>query len=77
MILEIEYYRYVTQLVGKPIGFKELQQQLNKTELLYDVKCDNFIELFCRTYNRAVIDTNEIPDYIYDRDTKQLYKPKL
>lgn len=44
---------------------------------MYDKDKDNFNVLFCRIFGWSVTDTEELPDYVYDRDTKQLYKPKF
>ena len=77
MILEIEYYKYDTHLIGKTASISELKKQLEETETLYDKENDNFIELFCRMFCWSVIDTDELPDYVYDRDAKLLYKPRF
>ena len=57
-----------------PFGLK---RQLKKIETLYDKENDNFNELFCRMFCWSVTDTKEPPDYVYDRDTKQLYQPEF
>ena len=77
MILEIEYYKNDTFLSGKTINAAELKKQLNETEQSYDIIEDNFIETLCRAYRWTVIETDEVPDFIYDRDIKRLYKPEF
>ncbi|MBR1554202.1 MAG: hypothetical protein IJ644_02275 [Oscillospiraceae bacterium] len=77
MILEMEYYKHNTRLIGKTEDISELKRQLKETETLHDKENDNFTELFCRISGWSVTDTEELPDYVYDRDTKQLYKPKF
>lgn len=77
IILEIEHYRYDTRLIGKINDISQLKRQLKKIETLYDKGNDNFNELFCRMFCWSVTDTKEPPDYVYDRDTKQLYQPEF
>ena len=77
MLLEIEHYKYDTRLFGKTEDISELKRQLMETETLYDKRTDNFTQLFCRMFHWSVTDTDELPDYVYDRDTKCLYKPKF
>ena len=77
MILEIEYYSFDTLLIGKSESIPELKRQLAKTETLCDKENENFIELFCRMFYWSVTDNDELPDYVYDRDTKLLYKPRF
>ncbi|ADU24402.1 MULTISPECIES: hypothetical protein [Ruminococcus] len=72
MILEIEYYKADTQLVGKARHFSEVKEQLEKAEHLHDRVNDNFIELLCRMFGWT---ENKIfcrPDLIYDRDIMKL-----
>ena len=76
MILEIEYYKCDTRLIGKTVEIFDLKRQLLETEKLYDKGTDNFVQLFVRMFHWDIIDTDEHPDYVYDRDTKLLYKPK-
>ena len=76
MILELESYKRDTLLIGKTVDILELKRQLEETEALYDRESDNFTELFCRMFNWSINDTDEQPQYVYDRDTKRLYKPK-
>ena len=77
MILEIEYYKYDTYLLGKADSFTKLQKQINDIEERYDCGTDNFIALMCRTYNWEIIEKHYSPDCVYDRDIKYLYKIKL
>ena len=72
MILEIEYYKGDTQLIGRKVEFHELKDQLDEAEKLHDRKSDDFIDLLCSKYGW---DENGIfarPDYVYDRDIKKL-----
>lgn len=72
MILEIEYYKADTQLVGRTRHFSEVDEQLKKAEDLHDRKNDNFIELFCRMFGWTETEKFVRPDLIYDRDIKKL-----
>ncbi|WP_295156774.1 hypothetical protein [uncultured Ruminococcus sp.] len=72
MILEIEYYKADTQLVGKTRHFSEVSDQLKKAEDLHDREQDNFVELLCRMFGWTEIETFVRPDLIYDRDIKKL-----
>ncbi len=76
MIIEIEYYKNDTFLYGKSVSFSVLKKQLETTENIYDTETDNFIDMFCRNYQWNVIENNILPDYIYDRDIKKLYKSR-
>lgn len=69
MIVEIEYYKGDVLLTGKPRGAAELKRQFAEAEMLFDRENDNFTELLCRQFGWAVIQTDEPPDYVYDRDT--------
>lgn len=42
--------------------------------MIYDRENDNFIDLLCIRYAWSVLEINEFPDYIYDRDTGMLLK---
>lgn len=75
MILEIEYWKGDTILLGKADSVYDLKNALMKTEELYDRGTDNFVELFCRMFGWEKVDTDETPDYVYDRDTTYLYRP--
>lgn len=74
MILEIEYYKNDTFLLGNAVDITELKNQLNEIEKIYDVQEDNFTELFCRVFGWSVTNTEVTPDFIYDRDIKRLNK---
>ncbi len=76
MIIEIEYYKKDTLLSGKSRSCCELQNQFAATEFMYDKETDNFIELLCRNYGWTVIETDILPDYVYDRDVQKLYKQR-
>ena len=69
MIVEIEYYKGDVLLYGKKISKRDLKGQLIEIENAYDKMEDNFIELFCRRYGWAILNTNSEPDFTYDRDT--------
>lgn len=77
MIIEIEYYKGEISLFGKIQSISELKQQFKNIEATYDKSTDNFIDLLCRTYQWTIIETEESPDFVYDRDTQNLYKPNL
>ncbi|MBR4096136.1 MAG: hypothetical protein IKK42_02390 [Oscillospiraceae bacterium] len=77
MIIEIEYYKGEISLFGKSQSISELKQQFKNIETTYDKSTDNFIDLLCRTYQWTIIETDESPDWVYDRDTQKLYKPNL
>ena len=72
MILEIEYYKADTQLVGKTRHFSEVKEQLARAEVLHDRENDNFIELLCRMFGWTESKTFVRPDMIYDRDIMKL-----
>ena len=74
MILKLEYFNKDTFLNGKNTPFCELQKQLNETEHLCDAEYDNFTALFCRMFQWDIVDSDDLPDYVYDRDIKRLYK---
>lgn len=71
-ILEIEYYKGDTTLYGKSIQRSELNKQLNEIENAYDREQDNFTELLCTRFEWCVFETEERPDYVYDRDVGRL-----
>lgn len=74
MIIEIEYYKGNVLLTGKARGIAALKRQIADVEKLYDRENDNFTDLLCRMFNWTMIQTDEFPDYIYDRDTEILCK---
>lgn len=67
-ILEIEYYKGDILLYGKSVSEYELRLQLDEIEECYDKNIDNFIELFCRTFNWTILKSDNIPNFVYDRD---------
>ena len=77
MVIEIEYYKGDTLLFGKVRNTAELKAQLDNIQAIYDRVTDNFIELLCRNYQWSVLETYEVPDYIYDRDIDKLSKNKF
>lgn len=77
MIVKIEYYKGDTLLFGNIKNTAELKRQLDEIEANYDRIMDNFIELFCRRFQWSVLETDETPDYTYDRDVEKLYKNKF
>jgi len=74
MIIEIEYYKKDTLLSGKKISSTELKEQFEITENIHDAETDNFIEMLCRNYGYVITETDMMPDYVYDRDIRKLYK---
>ncbi len=74
MIIEIEYYKKDTMLSGKAMSLAELKKQLETTENIHDTETDNFTEMLCRNYGYVITETDMIPDYVYDRDIRKLYK---
>ncbi|MDE6671372.1 MAG: hypothetical protein K2K16_04165 [Ruminococcus sp.] len=76
MILEIESYKKDVLLSGRTASFSELKKQLETTENIHDTKTDNFIDMLCRNYHWNVIENSTLPDYVYDRDIKKLYKSR-
>ena len=76
MIIEIEYYKYHTKLIGGDICSSDLNRLLMQAEKLYDRECDNFERVLCSLIQYDIIETDERPDYVYDRDIKKLYKPR-
>lgn len=76
MIIEIEYYKYHTKLIGGDICSSDLNRLLMQAEKLYDRESDNFERVLCSLIQYDIIETDERPDYVYDRDIKKLYKPR-
>ena len=74
MIIEIEYYKGDTLLFGKTKSIAELKRQLKEIEADYDRSTDNFVELLCRRFQWIILETDETPDYTYDRDVEKLFK---
>ena len=75
MILEIETYKQDTRLTGHSVRYAELKRQIAEAESLYDRETDSFTALLCRLFQWTVIETDAQSDYVYDRDTKRLYRP--
>lgn len=73
MIIEIEYHKGDILLTGKPRGAAALKRQLAEIERLFDRENDNFTELLCRRFGWTRIQTNELPDITYDRDTGNFF----
>ena len=76
MIIEIEYYKYDTKLIGGEICFSDLNRFVMQAEKLYDKENDNFERILCSLIQFDIIETDELPDYVYDRDIKKLYRPR-
>lgn len=72
MIIEIECYKGDLLLSGKKVSFTELKEQIKTVEKLYDKQEDNFTEMFCRMYEYNIVSEQLLPDYVYDRDTKEI-----
>ncbi len=47
-----------------------------QAEKIYDKENDNFERILCSLIQFEIIETDELPDYIYDRDIKKLYRPR-
>lgn len=77
MVIEIEYYKGNTLLIGKVKNKAELKKQIDVIQDMYDRITDNFIELLCRNYQWSILEACEKPDYIYDRDIDRLIKNKF
>ena len=75
-IIKIEYYKGDTLLFGKIKNTAELKRQLEEIETDYDRNTDNFVELLCRRFQWTILETDETPDYTYDRDIEKLYKTR-
>ena len=75
MIIEIEYYKNDTKICGGNIDFSELDKSIKQTERLCDIKEDNFVRILCDMIRFEKIETDELPDLVYDRDTKKFYRP--
>lgn len=69
MIIEIEYYKGDELLYGNDISKSDLKKQLSEIENSYDRLEDNFVSLLCRRFGWNVLSTDDLPDFIYDRDT--------
>ncbi len=77
MILEIEYYKGDTQLVGRKVDYQELKSQLEQAEKLHDRQIDDFIDLLCRRFGWYENKIFVRPDYVYDRDIRRLQRSKF
>lgn len=77
MILEIEYFKGETQLVGKTRDYTVIKEQLDKAEELYDRHKDDFVALLCRMFDWAEAEKFKLPDYVYDRDVKELFRQRM
>ena len=75
MIIEIEYYKHDTKICGGNISFSELNKNIIQAEKNCDIQEDNFVRVLCDMIHFDVIETDEVPDLVYDRDTKNFYKP--
>ena len=75
-IIKIEYYKGDTLLFGNIKNTAELKRQLEEIETDYDRITDNFVELLCRRFQWTILETNETPDYTYDRDIEKLFKTR-
>lgn len=73
MIVEIEYYKGDVLLHGKSVSEYDLRAQIEEIEKVYDRKEDNFVELFCERFGWSVFETDNVPDFTYDRDIEKLY----
>ena len=69
MVVEIEYYKGDVLLYRNNISKYDLKKQLIEIENSYDKLEDNFVNLFCRRFGWKVLNTDALPQFIYDRDT--------
>lgn len=77
MVLEIEYSKGDFLLYGKKVSENDLEKQLIEIENSYDRHEDNFINLLCRRFGWEILNTDDLPEFRYDRDTGMLAKIKL
>lgn len=77
MVIEIEYFKGDTLLYGKNISFGEFRRQMKTIENLYDPTEDNFLALLCRLYHWNVLEGQEEPQYVYDRDIKKCFRKSI
>jgi|GEM_PF-901790 len=75
MIIEIEYYKYDTKLSGKTIEVSDLKRIIQQAEETYDRENDNFERVLCSLIQYEIVETDEQPDYVYDRDIGKLFIP--
>lgn len=73
MIIEIEYYKYDTKLSGKTIEVSDLKRKIQQAEETYDRENDNFERVLCSLIQYEIVETDEQPDYVYDRDVGKLF----
>ena len=57
MIIEIEYYKYDTKIIGNNIGYSELNGIIMQAEELCDTAEDNFVRILCDLIQFEVIET--------------------
>ena len=69
MLICIESWKGDTLLTGKTRPRSVLAQELARVESLYDRETDNFLPMLCRMYGWTAVESEEIPDMTYDRDT--------
>lgn len=43
----------------------------------YDKCTDNFVDLFCRRFGWTILDTYDLPEFRYDRDTGLLCRIRI
>ena len=76
MIIEIEYYKEDTKICGGKTDIFELKRNIKQAEEICDLEEDNFVRVLCGLINYEVIETDEQPDFVYDRDIQMLYRPQ-
>ena len=59
MIIEIEYYKYHTKLIGGDVSSSDLNRLLMQAEKLYDKESDNFERVLCSLIQYDIIETDE------------------
>ena len=73
MIIEIECYKYDTKLSGKTIEVSDLKRKIQQAEETYDRENDNFERVLCSLIQYEIVETDEQPDYVYNRDVGKLF----
>ncbi len=75
MLIEIEYYKKDTKLWGGKTSFSELRRSIELAEAIHNEEEDNFVRILCDMIHFEEIETDEIPDLVYDRDVQGFYTP--
>ena len=70
MIIEIEYYKYHTKLIGGDICSSDLNRLLMQAEKLYDRESDNFERVLCSLM--LAVSSYSAPDSLLRRMRDQI-----